>query len=1263
MPPADDTVILGISCDFHDAAAALLVDGRIVTAAEEERFTRVKHDARVPESAVRACLETAGLTAGDIDHVVFYEKPLMAASRFLATRQRQGPGGLAPFVRDAPKVFGSNLLIGLRIGRMLQRLGAKQPPPVKFIEHHLSHAASAFLPSPFEHSAILTIDGIGEWATATIGQGHHHRVELLAELRYPDSLGLLYSFVTAYCGFRPNDDEYKLMGLASYGTPRFVDDLTELMQPRGDGSVAVDARALRWFSSRSLRRPQFAKAFDGPPRQPGDPVSDRDADLAASIQALTETAVLQMAARARELTGEDRLCLAGGVALNCVANGRILREGPFDEIWVQPAAGDSGGAIGAALAYWHLELGNGREVDGSTDAMSGSFLGPDVDSDEVEAALSASGVAHRDVVDDDELADEVSRRLADGDVVGWFRGRMEFGPRALGHRSLLADPRSATVRARLNEDVKGREDFRPFAPAVLADRADEWFDLDATSPYMLVVAQVADGRMVDVGAEPGGIDARGAVSRSEIPACTHVDGSARIQTVDAATNPDLARLLRRFDEHTGCPILLNTSFNRAGEPIVATPEQAINSARAGGIDLLVLGNSLVEGADLRSAVAAETDTATEQTTSTASERAPFSRLVMAFALGVVPLWLRLHRLEFTDHSLRVFPLVVALFLIAGWRRWTASLVVAAGGAAWLALDHGVYFPAKLGLSALAAMTLAAVATGAVRVTRRRDGSSRRVATPTLLMILPLFAVDAVLLVLNSVIVPDALLYAGVAMILAATAFPTLWSHVERMVAPLDRVGFRVLRRVDTVLVKVFVAVGGWVSVLLLGVAYVPLVLVPWTIQRVIRWDPLWAPHTGTTRWVERLAGNELRPADLWFADPAPSKAGRRRSMAYLSVGVLVVGAAVAAARLPHHTTSTAKVSIGSNPGARDSTSSGSSTTLAPGAATPTSAAVGQTVREQMIELPWWKEWSDAYQKAGWPQIVSQYTGTELHDVTSKYLKVKNGLRASWSPPAGKCRSPIRVWFFGGSAPWGVGARDDFTPTSELIKAAYRDHVALDVSNMAVPGDVEWIQERRLERALGLTKDPPDMVVFLDGFNDIRAPDWVYMAGRDPSNTFSALNDRDLLPLLSTLQGETADGKTHLVTDPVNINVRPSDWAAVEPAALFQYTQADQSTRIFLAAKRLSFLHFFQPMLSTRDVVAAGELPWSIEARARLVDYRKKLPLGVIDMSNVFDGNSTPFYEDDVHLNEAGNVPIGARLWKEIKPSVEKMPGYKAAKCS
>ena len=586
--------ILGVSCDFHDAAAALLVDGAVVAAAEEERFSRRKHDSSVPAGAIEACLRTAGIEAAEVDVVAFYERPATVISRFLASRQRQGPSGLASFVRDAPSLVSKNLMVGYRIDRVLRGLGARDSPEFLYVDHHRSHAAAAFLASPFETAAVLTVDGIGEWATASVGRGVGSRVDMMEELRYPDSIGLVYSFVTAFCGFRPNDDEYKVMGLAPYGRPRFREALESVVELFEDGSVRVQADRMSWFRPRGLRRRNIEEAFGGPARDPDSELTQREADLAASVQQFLEESMLRLAGHAMRSTGETRLCLAGGVALNCVANGRILRETPVSDLWIQPAAGDAGSAVGAALSVWCEVLGHERDLKASRDAMGGALLGPAASPAEVRAWLRERGIAHRHVPDDAERCELVAERLEGGAIVGWFRGRMEFGPRALGNRSILADPRPAGARQHVNLTVKGREAFRPFAPAVLAEHATEWFDLDGPSPYMLIVAPLLDERLVEVEHEPEAISDRAGVVRSEVPACTHVDGTARIQTVHEEVNPVFHRLLSAFQQRTDCPMLLNTSFNTAGEPIVASPEDALATAAAAGLDLLVLEDCVIE---------------------------------------------------------------------------------------------------------------------------------------------------------------------------------------------------------------------------------------------------------------------------------------------------------------------------------------------------------------------------------------------------------------------------------------------------------------------------------------------------------------------------------------------------------------------------------------------------------------------------------------------------------------------------------------------
>lgn len=585
-------VVLGVSCDYHDAAAAVIVDGAIVAAAEEERFSRIKHDPSLPQAAVASCLELCSIAPDDIDVAVFYERPLSVAHRYVASKRRAGPASLRTFTRDAPRLVAVNLAVGYRLERMLRTMGRRRELPVRYSEHHLSHAAAAFFPSPFERAAVLTVDGIGEWTTASIALGHRNRLEILEELRYPDSVGLLYSLITHWCGFTPNDGEYKVMGLAPYGEPAYLEQLGRIVRVMEDGSIELDARALGWFAPRGRTARRLADLLGGPPRPPDAPLGRREADLAASIQVLTETVMLRLAQHAHERTGMASLCMAGGVALNSVANGRVSSEGPFDDVWIQPAAGDSGSAIGAALAHWHLSAGAPREPI-EPDGMSGAFLGPASSRREVAEWLAASGVG-ADHHDDTAMFERVARALAGGAVVGWFRGRMEFGPRALGHRSILADPRSPTIARRLNVAVKGRESFRPFAPAVLAEEAAEWFQLDQASPYMLLVVPLRGERLRRISEEPDDLAERAAVCRSDIPACTHVDGTARVQTVDRRSTPAFHALITAFRDLTGVPILLNTSFNRAGEPIVRTPQEALDTARRIGLDLLVVEDRLID---------------------------------------------------------------------------------------------------------------------------------------------------------------------------------------------------------------------------------------------------------------------------------------------------------------------------------------------------------------------------------------------------------------------------------------------------------------------------------------------------------------------------------------------------------------------------------------------------------------------------------------------------------------------------------------------
>jgi carbamoyltransferase len=597
--------VLGISALYHDAAAALLRDGEVVAAAQEERFTRTKNDPSIPTNAIEYCLQEGGVPDDGVDVVAFYEKPLTSFVRVLRTFTAIGPSGFRTFHRAMDEMARRKLWVSYEIDRTLRSLGYSRPGTTVFAEHHVSHAAAAYLPSPFDSACILTFDGVGEWATSSIGVGRGRTVELVEEIRFPDSLGLLYSAFTHAAGFRVNSGEYKLMGLAPFGEPRYRDRILErVVDLRPDGSFALDLRYFDFLSGRRMTSTRFEHLFDGPPRRPGAPITRRECDLARSIQEVTEEIVLRMADHAHQLTGEDRAVLGGGVALNCVANGRLLREGPFEEVWVQPAAGDAGSALGCALWAWHDALERERPARGGRDSMRGALLGPTPSSGGVSSQLTARGRPHERLSDPDRRAERLAELLADGAVVGICTGRMEFGPRALGNRSILADARSSTMQRRLNLSIKNRESFRPFAPVVLEERCAEWFELDRPSPYMSFVARVRGAIPADGPDEPSSdprevADLAGRLEaiHSPIPAVTHVDGTARIQTVDADRHPELHRLLSAFDRLTGCPVLVNTSFNVRGEPIVATAEDAYRCFMATEMDWLLVEDCLLRKED------------------------------------------------------------------------------------------------------------------------------------------------------------------------------------------------------------------------------------------------------------------------------------------------------------------------------------------------------------------------------------------------------------------------------------------------------------------------------------------------------------------------------------------------------------------------------------------------------------------------------------------------------------------------------------------
>ncbi len=591
MTAQQTTYILGISAFYHDSAACLLRDGEIVAAAQEERFTRKKGDASFPERAVDYCLRHGGISAQDLAFVGFYDKPLLKFERILETYLGVAPRGLRSFLQAGPLWIKDKLFIDKQIHDALEYDG-----DVLYSEHHESHAASAFFPSPFEEAAILTMDGVGEWATTAFGVGRGSEIELFKELHWPDSLGLLYSAFTYYTGFKVNSGEYKLMGLAPYGEPKYRDlILDKLVDLQEDGSFTLDQRYFNYLTGLTMTNGAFDELFGGPPRVPETKITQREMDLARSVQSVTEEIVLRMARTVHRATGLDNLCLAGGVALNCVANGRLLREGPFKELWIQPAAGDAGGALGVAQLIWHRHCQKPRVKRDSQDDMQGAYLGPEFSPQEIEDYLKSVGAVYQQL-DRESVLKRVAELLATEKVVGWFNGRMEFGPRALGARSVLGDSRSPRMQAQMNLKIKFREGFRPFAPSVLRERVGEYFELDRESPYMLLVAPVQEQRqipMTDEQRKLWGIDKLN-LARSDIPAVTHVDYSARVQTVARETNPDYYDLIKEFENLTGCAVLINTSFNVRGEPIVCTPVDAYRCFMRTNIDVLVLGPFILE---------------------------------------------------------------------------------------------------------------------------------------------------------------------------------------------------------------------------------------------------------------------------------------------------------------------------------------------------------------------------------------------------------------------------------------------------------------------------------------------------------------------------------------------------------------------------------------------------------------------------------------------------------------------------------------------
>lgn len=607
--------ILGISAFYHDSAAALILDGEIVAAAQEERFTRRKHDAKFPARAISYCLNEAGVGLEAIDRIVFYDKPLLKFDRLLETYLAFAPRGFSSFRVAMPVWLREKLFLQYLLAKELRQIGsADLTNRLLFSEHHLSHAASAFFPSPFEEAVVLTMDGVGEWATASLAFGQGNTLKVQREIHFPHSLGLLYSAFTYYTGFKVNSGEYKVMGLAPYGEPKYAGLIRDhLIDVKEDGSFRLNLEYFDYCTGLTMTNARFDSLFGGPPRNSEARLTQREMDLAASVQSVTEEVVLKLTRAIAAETDARNLCLAGGVALNCVANGKVLRDGRFDGIWIQPAAGDAGGALGAALSAYHLHLGQPRVLrsDG-VDRMKGSYLGPSYSQTECEARLRAAG-ARFSVLDQHAMVAACARALADGKAVGWFQGRMEFGPRALGGRSILGDARSPTMQSVLNLKVKYRESFRPFAPSVLRERVADWFELDGDSPYMLLVADVVARRRRPMSPEQQalfGVDKLHVV-RSDIPAVTHVDYSARIQTVHRETNPVYHALISAFEDRTGCPVVVNTSFNVRGEPIVCTPEDAFRCFMGTEIELLAVGNCLLLKEEQDSALRQNYETAFE----------------------------------------------------------------------------------------------------------------------------------------------------------------------------------------------------------------------------------------------------------------------------------------------------------------------------------------------------------------------------------------------------------------------------------------------------------------------------------------------------------------------------------------------------------------------------------------------------------------------------------------------------------------------------
>lgn len=1188
----------------------MVVDGLVVAAAAEERFTRRKHDAALPVSAIASCLAIAGLTPDDLDRVVFHEKPLMTLARILSARQSRGPRALRSFAAEVPTFLRRNLFIGLRIEQALQGLGATRRPVLRFAEHHLSHAAAAYYPSPFDSAAVLTVDGIGEWATASIGRGTGPHLDLLEEQRYPDSLGLLYSMVTEYCGFQPNEGEYKLMGLAPYGEPTHLESLERLVTIGEDGSLSIDAAEVDHWARGSV---PLERLLDRPAARRGSAPGRFEADLARSVQELTEEVVLRMARHAHDITGERRICLAGGVALNCVANGRLQREGPFDEVWVQPAAGDSGSAMGAALWLSHSEEGVARPSPDGHDAMAGTFLGPQMSPVAIREWLESSAVPHQLVADRERRAATVADALADGRVVGWFEGRMEFGPRALGHRSILADPRPADMQRQLNLRVKGRESFRPFAPAVLEERAGEWFELNGPSRYMVLTADLREEHRVGAEIRPTvAAELQPPTARSAIPACTHVDHSARVQTVPAERDDGFRSLLEAFEKRTGCPVLLNTSFNRAGEPIVCTPDDALAAARVAGLDLLVLEDCLVEVAELPPDVPPgtwdEVPDQPEQRTSSA-----FATAAAVAIIAVAGPAIRAATLQRPGTGALVAALLAGSTLLLrsiGGRHWWARLAIIAAAASGVAALGGRHLGAWAAIGLLATDVVAF----GHRPLPRLPGGRREALGP-------LVAMSLMAAWLGRSPGSETAIRLLVVGMLVVTAVSLFWP--ARLTAMTERVG------------HVAAEVVSRVSAAALGLV---VVVVPWAWHRLLGTNPLRPGGPAGSNWRRRRPGEE-RPAELWRRETVRRTGIRDAHPARAVLGVVVLGSMLAATLLGGR-------ALSELIGPSDDPPAPVHSNTDPNAI-PAAFAGADWYEDYLQDISWlWRT------TVSWDPLAP----VRLRDVQTRHINISDGVRRSWSPPACGCRR-IRVWMYGGSTTFGLGQRDEHTIASAIARAAWNEGIAVDIDNRGVVGDHHWEEANRL--AWDLASLPrPDLIVFLDGINDIQAVDRLRERTRQPAsfikddfwqNYLSVARDSAMDPRWAPDTG-SADNLPPGATPPTTVALEMPSAEATGEYVAERYETARRISASLGRDAGVPVEWFWQPAIENRPEIP-GEPPpvgreWSL---ARYRAAAAATGSEVHDISGALDGVEEPLYWDQFHTNERGASLVGNRMFEVLAP--------------